>query len=454
MPEDCGTGAGGFQPGNTCAKGEGVGDVLADKDDGGKKIDDIAWARNAGKTQEDVRRARFLPDDIAQATDDPRTTVSQAQRYRAFKDTRDAWLEVSKAGKPIPGDAYTVSALAAVVHPDILNALRPPRIHTGTDPILEFAMPLGVLGMTTNATHDLREGRPAAELDAMAADIRKMLPTSSMDDLNVEVGTLSFRWDAGPDVAWHELGHLIDLEFGGEDLPGNERAPAGKALLDWDKAGAARLAAKEGWERALDQTHREFRIAFPHARLPDTAQEALERLQLYTPESAAAAAKIAPSAYALASPQEWYAESVMQYVKDATGRAWLKAHAPNTFEAIDAVLSGRLLKTKAKAKEADPGLAAWLPGGGVEAGEALHAAAVREVWEETGLAVRLTGHLGDFEDDGQTVRYYRAEVLSRGSADYVHQDRDGSGSVRVRAVGSAEASLAGLAAMALVLASA
>lgn len=39
-----------------------------------------------------------------------------------------------------------------------------------------------------------------------------------------------------------------------------------------------------------------------------------------------------------------------------------------------------------------------LPGGGVEAGLSMQQNALKEVWEETGLQVKLTGHLGDFRD--------------------------------------------------------
>lgn len=39
-----------------------------------------------------------------------------------------------------------------------------------------------------------------------------------------------------------------------------------------------------------------------------------------------------------------------------------------------------------------------IPGGGVEAGLTTQQNALKEVWEETGLQVEITGHLGDFED--------------------------------------------------------
>lgn len=49
-----------------------------------------------------------------------------------------------------------------------------------------------------------------------------------------------------------------------------------------------------------------------------------------------------------------------------------------------------------------------LPGGGVEHGLSNQQNALKEVWEETGLHVEITGHLGDFRDsnNGDTGRLY------------------------------------------------
>src|SRR5206468_2225742 len=49
-----------------------------------------------------------------------------------------------------------------------------------------------------------------------------------------------------------------------------------------------------------------------------------------------------------------------------------------------------------------------LPGGGVEPGLTDQQNALKEVWEETGLQVEITGHLGDFIDsnNGNNGRLY------------------------------------------------
>ncbi|MFJ9429507.1 NUDIX hydrolase [Streptomyces sp. NPDC101490] len=51
-----------------------------------------------------------------------------------------------------------------------------------------------------------------------------------------------------------------------------------------------------------------------------------------------------------------------------------------------------------------------LPGGGMDLGESLSGAAVREVREETGLAVEITGLVGTYTDPRHIIAYSDGEV--------------------------------------------
>lgn len=51
------------------------------------------------------------------------------------------------------------------------------------------------------------------------------------------------------------------------------------------------------------------------------------------------------------------------------------------------------------------------PGGGVDAGESLEAAAVREAFEELGVQIRLGGKLAESTSDGVCSHFFWAEIV-------------------------------------------
>ncbi|SCM71541.1 hypothetical protein KL86PLE_100256 [uncultured Pleomorphomonas sp.] len=57
------------------------------------------------------------------------------------------------------------------------------------------------------------------------------------------------------------------------------------------------------------------------------------------------------------------------------------------------------------------------PKGGVEEGMTLQQTAIKEAWEETGLKVKITGVLGDYEGDTSKARYYVARRVGGTPAD-------------------------------------
>ncbi len=76
-------------------------------------------------------------------------------------------------------------------------------------------------------------------------------------------------------------------------------------------------------------------------------------------------------------------------------------HDPKVTAVTVVERDGRVLMVK---RGLEPGIGLWsLPGGYVDRGEPVEAAAAREVLEETGLEVDVTGLVGVFSQEGQPV---------------------------------------------------
>lgn len=94
----------------------------------------------------------------------------------------------------------------------------------------------------------------------------------------------------------------------------------------------------------------------------------------------------------------------MEYYHDATAPQ-ARGLLPAAFALVRNSLSQILL-----VRRADDGY--WeLPGGRVEVGETASAAAVREVAEETGVAITVTGLAGVYSDPGHVLAYPNGEGI-------------------------------------------
>ena len=85
----------------------------------------------------------------------------------------------------------------------------------------------------------------------------------------------------------------------------------------------------------------------------------------------------------------------------------------NPFPTVDVIVDSEEGILLIKRENPPPGWA--IPGGFIDAGESAESAALRELKEETGLDVTLTGLLGVYSDPGRDPRFYTISIVFTGS---------------------------------------